>query len=492
MLRIVVDLLLLLYQGVISQSQIDFDWDHKMMMKDLDYKCGIENKFKSESTVSSKAESRIINGKRISSVRYPWMTEVLLLIPKSDGTPEFTGLGVGSIISDKSILTVNYNLCLPPYNSLEPSVVTCLEESTGTNKLQNQNREENQVHYSIGVMDIFDDQRIEHMLKNYNSEFKRDVKAFMYKYEPKWWDEGSEQEKKRKRKQYKNGDFGLIINEIGLSLKPNKAIPICLPSPRVFKKENMEDSGSGFDVTIVGRGKVYDENESSTKTSCMTNEGMVKKRFVHYQEIFLQCKDYDRTKPRDTCLNLRDAEISKDGRYKTGYKSSLLSVHAKIKFVATSGRRSRKLEVEIPKNDKCEALSQKVNDALNKLEDAVDIQLKGQNEPSRIVVFDNDEKVTDWKEVYWNWKTHRIGKHSPDVPYCYNLRKLYNWHSNTKFGICETDNDIYNFGFCSPSCKENQPFSDPTRKGYYWKMDAKYYEFLDDTFNVFKSKFIKI
>ena len=110
MLRIVVDLLLLLYQGVISQSQIDFDWDHKMMMKDLDYKCGIENKFKSESTVSSKAESRIINGKRISNVRYPWMTEVLLLIPKSDGTPEFTGLGVGSIISDKSIL-IKFFLC---------------------------------------------------------------------------------------------------------------------------------------------------------------------------------------------------------------------------------------------------------------------------------------------------------------------------------------------------------------------------------------------
>ena len=246
----------------------------------------------------------------------------------------------------------------------------------------------------------------------------------------------------------------------------------------------MEDSGSGFDVTVVGRGIVYDENEVKTKTSCMTNEGLVKKRFGYTQQIFLQCKDYDRTNPRDTCLNLRDAEISKNGRFKTGYKSCLLSIHAKIKFVAAKGKRIRKMEVEIPNHDKCEAISQKVSDALKKLENGQDIHLKGQNEPSRIVVFDKDDEVTDWKQVYWNWKSHP----HPDVPYCYNLRKVYNWHANTKFGICETDSVIYNFGFCSSSCKENQPFSDPNRRGYYWEMDATYHEIIDDKFIAFKSK----
>ena len=193
MLRIVGNFLIWLYNAVIILSQIDFDWDQRMVQKNPDYKCGIENKFQAESTISSKAKSRIINGKKISSVRYPWMSEILLLIPKSDSTPEFIGLGVGSVISDKSILTVTHNLCLPPYNSFEPSVVTCLEQSAGTNKLQNQNREENQVHCSIGVMDIFDDEKIEDMLKNYKAEFKKHVKSFMYKYEPKWWDEGSEE-----------------------------------------------------------------------------------------------------------------------------------------------------------------------------------------------------------------------------------------------------------------------------------------------------------
>ena len=190
MLEIVFHSLILLYNCVIIESQIDFEWDKKLKMriKDKDYKCGIEDKFR------KKSSSRIINGLETSNFQYPWMAEIFFMTIKSDGTIGVTGHGAGTVISDKSILTAAHNLCLRPYNQWDPNQITCLE-SAGNNIQQNQNRPENQVHYSIGSMEIYGNTKVAEMMKNYQAAYKKEIKAFLYKYEPKWWDEGSDQKK---------------------------------------------------------------------------------------------------------------------------------------------------------------------------------------------------------------------------------------------------------------------------------------------------------
>ena len=114
-----------------------------------------------------RSSSRIINGLFTDNFKYPWMAEILLMIIKSDGTHEFSGTGAGSVISDKSILTAAHNLCNEPYNQNDPDHITCLE-STGNMVQQNQNRPENQVHYSIGSMEIYDDKKIREMKDLHN------------------------------------------------------------------------------------------------------------------------------------------------------------------------------------------------------------------------------------------------------------------------------------------------------------------------------------
>ena len=85
---------MLAYQSLFIQCQIDFEWDQMLRLKDKEYKCGIENKFKNAHT------SRIINGKETTNTKYPWMVQILRYIPSS----AYNWPCGGTIISDKSIL----------------------------------------------------------------------------------------------------------------------------------------------------------------------------------------------------------------------------------------------------------------------------------------------------------------------------------------------------------------------------------------------------
>ena len=480
-----------MFQCAFIVCQIDFEWDEKMVKKNADYRCGIENKFKppkAKDTANgdpANGQSRVINGRITSNIRYPWMAEVYHFRQTVDGLKRKLYSGGGSVISDKAIITAAHVLCTPLHllKSDDPIRAACLEEpngatSTGANEIPNQNRQENQIHYSIGNMTKFIN------TKDYTVfSFNDNIKAFLYKYEPEWWSEGTDLEKRTKGRHYKNGDAGLIIDTsgLGLNLKDRQAIPICLPSPKSFAKE--------FKITAVGRGDLYREWKAPFQTaggkkitSCMTNEGVVKKRepeYAHLTETFLQCKNYDPDK-RDSCIYVKDAEMYRGDNNKIDkYTSRLLSTDSKITFGDSSDNSGRKMKIEIPENDECEELYGATVKSVKKLTDEVGIKFirddgKG---PSRIVVFEND--VTDWVQEYQKWEK------SPfmfsNVTYCYNLRRL------ETFGICETDDQTYNFGFCSPSCHihDRDEIKRDSRYRKQWELKAIYYENPDllDIFN---------
>ena len=305
MIKLILYLLVAFFQFALIQcqnDQFDAEWNQKLINIDKAFKCGIENKYKKGS------KARVINGKMATNIRYPWMAEILRLVfnPKESdqrGTESYTG--TGTIISHKAILTAAHNLCHWPIEEKANTWNKCLVDLHGATSenqnpnlvLGNQNRASNQIHYSIGIMNSFDQVTIIKLMGDQLASFNKDINAFIHKYEPNWWNEGTDDAERLKRKRYmKNGDIGLIIAEskLGLNLKSNKAIPICLPLPKTTS-ENTNSKGE-LKVTVVGRGKVYDQftdEEGNKKHSCMTNEGVVKKRGPEYgpiQEIFLQCK----------------------------------------------------------------------------------------------------------------------------------------------------------------------------------------------------------
>ena len=94
-------------------------------------------------------------------------------------------------------------------------------------------------------------------------QFNKDVRSYLHQYEPEWWTNSPEDEEKQRRIIWKNGDAALIINKsrVGLNLEPFNAIPICLPTPHTFEEV--------FQVTLVGRGKIYEECPPTTGQSLL-------------------------------------------------------------------------------------------------------------------------------------------------------------------------------------------------------------------------------
>ena len=488
-------LFVVLYQSIFFQCQnhqFDVEWDQKLINIDKAFQCGIENRYKKGST------ARVINGKIATNIRYPWMAEILRLAfyPKQSGQPGFeniqSAVGTGSIISHKAILTAAHNLCNVFNDKLQNTWNKCHEDLPGSpSKSQNQNRLFNQIHYSVGTMNSFNSVTKSKLVKDQLASFKKEINAFIYKYDPDWYSKGTDDLEKKKRKYFtKNGDIGLIIVEskLGLDLKLNRAIPICLPTPKTIS-ENQNHKGE-LKVTAVGRGKIYSEfkdKKGNKKQSCMTNEGLVKKKAwstAHIQEIFLQCK-HDSNK-EDNCLSMEDACIGAGDNTCKGYKHQLLSTNVKVQFFGNPQPPLNRMRISIPPNDECEKLSQKVNKAVDKLE-------KGKQRifhkddglgPSRILVFDKDGEDTEsLEEKYNKWK----GQVAPTVPYCYNLKRLAQW------GICETLGNVnsYNFGFCSSSCKfkGTAPFQDGNNEIQFLEFKATYHETWDDTNDDWQSKY---
>ena len=463
MLIIVRYLLLFTYHGafILCQIEIDAEWDQKLVSEHPDYKCGIANKFK------NVASSRIINGKRTQNIRYPWMVEVLQFIPQGGG-----GMCGGTIISDRSILTAAHCICNQYIKYKDKERVTCLIDS---DEPRNQNRQENQIHYSFGS---------KKPIKYPSPKFNKNIRAFIYKYEPKWWDEGTAPKKKK----WKNGDAGMIIDDSkkGLNLKRYHGVPICLPSPNAFTKARHE-------VTLVGRGIIYDEvgSDDAKLTSCVSNGERIHNEIPGNENIkFLPCKNYDRYHPEASCIRVQEATFSKGGKpYPTGYDKKLISTDLKIKFIGPPGKPGHKMEIEIPSDDRCEELSDKVMAATDQIKHDKKFHYFKDDEkgPSRIVVFDNDHENANFKRLFFLWE--KMGKSRNHIAHCYNLNRV------EEHGICETKSTFQlaatsgeyvkiNFGFCGSSCWEftvrdlfwgNHPLWKEMNR-HQWEMKAIYYE----------------
>lgn len=125
-----------MYQNFIIRSNIDEAWDRKMRIKDKDFMCGIENKYK------KLTKSRVINGRLTNNIRYPWLVEHIRVFYTSDGKTKQAGRCGGTIVSDKSYLTAAHCVCV----SHKTIAATCLED---TDHPQNQNRPDNFLHYTF-------------------------------------------------------------------------------------------------------------------------------------------------------------------------------------------------------------------------------------------------------------------------------------------------------------------------------------------------------
>ena len=222
-----------------------------------------------------------------------------------------------------------------------------------------------------------------------------------------------------------------------------------------------------FEVTAAGTGKIYEQytnDQGKNVTSCMTTEGLARRRRLFsalFHPDFLQCKNYDRS-DKYSCVDLkgRSTTVVKDGKATQGYESSYLSVKMDISFPGP-----HQLRIEIPKDDECDRLEAKVEQAL--LENEIGFKKEDGRGPYRIAVFDDDDNAKDWKQKFREWDKQR----STNVQYCYNLNRV------GRYGICETEDLEYNFGFCSSSCRLPDPSdSNVQQHALYWEMEATYYE----------------
>ena len=366
-------LLLMLTHITFTQSQndkFDVQWDQILSKDDQDLKCGIEFK--------ARSSARIINGDLIPDTKYPWMAQIVNLLFYSNNTANYAYRCSGSVISEKAILTAAHCLCRqPPHIDQDDDDPDnkCLEifwkvsdafrTSPEKIQLRNQNRFHNQVRYAIGSKNSL--RSIYDLASDPAATFNEKIKAFIYKYEPEWWEVGTEEERTKKKRTWKNGDIGLIIDESGLDLKTKNVIPVCLPVPNSFENEFNKNN---FKVTAAGTGRIYDEfvdMKGRKKTSCMTNEGVARKIGLEYsniQSVFLQCKDYDRDK-KDSCTLVKDAFISTPtDNDRKAYSSKWLSTNIDVSFFPTPNPKSRKdVRIKIPRDDECEHLDKKVDRA---------------------------------------------------------------------------------------------------------------------------------
>ena len=110
----------LLYQNIFIQSQqekFDVQWDELLRRNDENLKCGVQNK----NNINPELTPRIINGRRTSNIRYPWMAETIYIIfdkfdNQFDSTPSDNQC-TGSVISERSIITAASCICLSPVDN---------------------------------------------------------------------------------------------------------------------------------------------------------------------------------------------------------------------------------------------------------------------------------------------------------------------------------------------------------------------------------------
>ena len=507
---------------MLVHCQIDIAWHEQDEMRSDDekghwnYKCGVKDPIR-----SSGSKARIFNGKSTHNKEYPWLADIINVRGKGRNDNGVKSISTGSIISHRIILTCLHCVCSDVSHTKDKQTATCLrdkpEENTSSNpqspKPQNQNREGNIVYYHIGTMRHGGFVNQSHITE---PEVNEDVKVYLHRYTPQWKKLGKLNETKWiKSKEdnygklwaenifYKYGDISIIINtsKNGLNLHLYKAIPICLPNPEdsVFKGEDT------IKVTIVGRGEQYVEGKEDPKiNTCLTNEGLLQRKDQAHtgaQHIFLPCKDYVRREPPNSsldnaCLSLEKGTITRSGTHQQvplktgawyGEKIKSISAFSTITFVPSRTITPSRFQVDPPSdnaraNELCQHYWKKAEQTLTIVWDSV--LSPGENtdwdstvsqaatEPDRIVVFEQDKTDVEdgWKKslATWEKRPSEIGAT------CYNLAKL------ARNGICRTEEDLYPWGFCGPSCGDPKEFprQTPIAGEYrpYNEMNAIYYE----------------
>ena len=473
MSRIILYSLLTSIQIFFIRCQIDIDWeDHdKSSAKDENYRCGIKNYYK------TSGKARIINGEATSSEKYPWLSQIEVDVP---GQGVFFSSG-GSIISNRIILTCLHCVCLDiTIEWTNPNLkATCLYGTTNDIPL-NQNRMENRVHYFIGSMTNV------HGPTKYESK----IKVYTYKYDPEWNIKNRNRFKNIGEGAFKYGDIAIVIDTStnGLNLKQYSALPICLPTPKTYE---IDDISKGIPVIMAGRGIRYDEKIDGTInpllkkriTSCFTNEGLVRKKDLGYEGVqnkFLSCKGYYRkdmnTPNKDVCISLSNARVFQNGK-STFNAEKLKSISTRTTITFSPAFRGDKnfFTITLPQNDRCVDYWLKAEQALKDMKDKLGMEIANHidftSKPDRIAVLNSlvpisnnlDTKVVDTIYTLSKLNTRGVGVR------CYNLEKL------GQHGVCETEDDKYPWGFCSPSCSKSKSIKGWDYKQYE-KMDARYHE----------------
>ena len=207
---------------------------------------------------------------------------------------------------------------------------------------------------------------------------------------------------------------------------------------------------------------------------------------------------------------MKDAKIYKGGKlYPKGYEKQLISTDLSIEFSEHPQLANREMKIEIPQDDRCEELSDKVIATINQLKREDNFKFFDEDEkgPSRIVVFDNKfgkkfdknyKKDKDFDEIYLEWE--KVGKFSVknekggkrrngNAIHCYNLKRV------ETYGVCEIESFLQpstaygryvpiNYGFCGSSCTtidvrflaQNYPEEWKKWNQDQWEMEAIYYE----------------
>ena len=479
------------------ECQFDQQWDAEIQKRNLDTDAGETVEKCGMKPSNKKASARIVNGKSTSSKSHPWTAQIFHMTFGPNNERRFAKSS-GTIISNMAIISCRHCICnaatpilkdyvnhdtgyyenIPTsFTELPSDKHTCLKSYEGTKYPSNQNRAENIVNYHIAT-------NFEILLSS--DEFRDNIKAYLYEYDPEWILDQARQRVKNNQKPGteavygKTADISIIIDVKRLNLQPGLSSPICLPVPASFHADT--NAEVGIDVIVAGRGQRYGQhiqtNPSTKKmeifTNCYTNEGMVRKNHdetSNEPHIFIPCQDYtriDETRIINRCIPYEKGTVNKN---ELDESIEYISTDTDITFTTQRGFTTH-YNIERSKDDNCYKYMKSAKEYMRNMDQKKLLQLPGDRSLSPDIIIIVNEEVSEEKlaEISEQWATKGTG---PGVR-CFNFAKL------SRYGICKTASTKYSWGFCSRSCSVGKNFGfveDITRDEVGLEMaEFKYYD----------------